>query len=315
MELVLPILAGPTASGKTALAVRLGLAMGLEVISADATMVYRGLDVGTDKPSSSELRGVPHHLIDVVEPDQSFDMRQFVERAEACITAVLKRGRLPLIVGGTGFYIRSLSEGFYELQPADPVVQKRLWLELEEKGLEVLQGELRRASPQDAARVGRNPRRVVRALEVLRVSGRPPIKAKRRFPRFAYRKLVLWPKWQELRPRIAGRAEAQFANGLVEEVRGLLERYPVMPTALQTIGYKEVARYLQGRYSLDEALSADRAAVLAYARRQYTWFRREPGHVTYLPTGWEAAWTGLVSWFDYHWADFPAPGAGGIPHP
>ena len=298
----IPILAGPTASGKTALAIRLGQEYPLEVVNADATMVYRGLDIGTDKPTPEEMRGVPHHLIDVVEPDQPFDVIRWVAHAESAIAGILARGRIPLVVGGTGYYIRTLSEGYHALPPPNPEVQAALWAELEARGVEALVRELEAASPPDARRVQGNPRRLVRALEVLRATGRPPSAFPKRAPRFRYRKLVLWPERAWLRPRIRARAEAQFARGLVEEVRGLLERYPLMPTALQAIGYKEVVRYLRGEWSLEEALEADWRGVWRYAKRQYTWFRREPGDVTYLPRGGEAAWVGVSDWFRRYFA-------------
>lgn len=169
----IPVLAGPTGSGKTLLALRLGEEMPVEVVSADATMVYRGLDVGTDKPSPEERRRVPHHLVDVLEPSEAMSVARWVAMAEAAIAEVLSRGRLPLVVGGTGYYIRALSEGLPGLPPPDPEVQAALWQELEAKGLEPLQAELARASLEDALRVGKNPRRLVRALEVLRRTGTP----------------------------------------------------------------------------------------------------------------------------------------------
>ncbi|MEJ5335834.1 tRNA (adenosine(37)-N6)-dimethylallyltransferase MiaA [Thermus oshimai] len=296
----IPALLGPTGSGKTLLALRLGEELPLEVVSADATTVYRGLDIGTDKPKPEERARVPHHLIDVLEPSEAMSVARFLEMAEGAIAEVLARGRVPLVVGGTGYYVRALSEGLHELPPPDPVLQEALWRELGERGLEPLLEELRLASPEDARRVGQNPRRLVRALEVLRRTGTPPARFPKRPPRFRYKKLVLLPPRAWLWPRLEERAKAQFARGLVEEVRGLLARYPEIPTALQAIGYKEVVGYLRGEYSLEEALERDIRAVKAYAKRQYTWFRHEPGDVTYLLKGGEAAYEGLRDWFRLH---------------
>ena len=296
----IPVLAGPTASGKTRLAFLLAEEVPLEVISADATMVYRGLDIGTDKPTPEERARVPHHLVDVLEPSEAMSVARFLDLAEEAIASVLKRGRLPLVVGGTGYYIRALSEGLYALPPPDPALQEELWQALEEKGFEPLWEELFLRSPKDARRVGRNPRRLVRALEVLRRTGLPPAHFSRRPPRFRYRKLILWPERAWLWPRLEARAKAQFARGLVEEVRGLLERYREIPTALQAIGYKEVVGYLRGEYGLEEAFMRDIRAVKAYAKRQYTWFRREPGEVTYLFRGGEEAYTGFRDWIRLH---------------
>lgn len=292
----IPVLAGPTASGKTALALRLAEEFPLEVISADASMVYRGMDIGTAKPSQEERARVPHHLVDVLEPDQLFSVADFVQAAEAAIEDVRVRGRIPLVVGGTGYYIRALSEGLFELPEPDRGVQSRIWQELETRGFDALREELAGVSPTDAERVGRNPRRLVRAIEVLRRTGIPPAQAVKRGPRFSYRKLILWPGWDWLEPRLRQRTEEMFERGLVEEVRGLLERYPRMPTALQAIGYKEVAAYLRGEVGIEEARQQVFQATRAYARRQSTWFRREPGDLTYLPRGGEEAWEGLRVW-------------------
>ncbi|WP_243089843.1 tRNA (adenosine(37)-N6)-dimethylallyltransferase MiaA [Thermus neutrinimicus] len=296
----IPVLAGPTGSGKTLLALRLGEELPLEVVSADATMVYRGLDIGTDKPSPEERQRVPHHLVDVLEPSEALSVVRWVELAEAAIADTLARGRVPLVVGGTGYYIRALSQGLPTLPPPDPRVQEALWRELAERGIEALVAELSRVSPEDALRVDGNPRRLVRALEVLRRTGLPPARFPPRPPRFAFKKLVLWPERSWLFPKLEERAKRQFARGLVEEVRALVARYPAMPTALQAIGYKEVVGYLQGAYSLEEALARDIRAVKAYAKRQYTWFRHEPGDVTYLPRGGEEGYLGFRDWLSLH---------------
>lgn len=297
----IPVLAGPTASGKTLLALRLAEEVPLEVVSADATMVYRGLDIGTDKPTFEERARVPHHLVDVLEPSEAMSVARFLELAEEAIARVLYRGRLPLVVGGTGYYIRALSEGLHDLPPPDPLLQEELWRALEREGFSALWEELHRQSPEDARRVGRNPRRLVRALEVLRRTDLPPARFPKRPPRFRYRKLVLWPEKAWLWPRLEARARSQFARGLLEEVRGLLGRYPEVPTALQAIGYKEVVGYLRGEYGLEEALERDIRAVKAYAKRQYTWFRREPGDVTYLFRGGEEAYEGFRDWVRFYY--------------
>ena len=300
MTPVIPVLAGPTATGKSALALRLAEERGLEIVNADATLVYRGLDIGTAKPSKAELARVRHHLVDVLEPDEAMSVVRFLELAEAAIAEVLARGRLPIVVGGTGYYIRALSEGIPKVPPPEPGLVAELEAELKRRGVDALFEELHRASPEDAARVGKNPRRLLRAVFILRKTGVPPARLPWRKPRFAYKKLVLWPERGRLLPVIQARARAQFEAGLVEEVRGLLARYPAMPTALQTIGYKEVVRYFKGEYGLEDAIEADWRAVWRYARRQYTWFRREPGDVTYLPRMGEEAWLGLSDWFSLH---------------
>ncbi len=294
---IIPVLTGPTGTGKTELALRLGRLFPLAVVSADASMVYRGMDIGTAKPSQAQREAVKHHLIDVVWPDQRFSVSDFIHLAEEAIQETLAQGQVPLVVGGTGYYIRALSEGMHTLPEPDSEVQAELWKIVERQGIEPLLQELERASPEDAQRVQRNPRRLVRAVEVLRRTGLPPARFPKRVPRFRYRKLVLWPDWAWLEPRLELRVAGMFAQGLVQEVEGLLAAYPQMPTALQGIGYKEVAGYLRGAYGLEEARKAIIRATRAYAKRQYTWFRKEPGEVTFLPHGGDEAWPGVLGWF------------------
>lgn len=295
---VIPVLAGPTGSGKSDLALRLAEWWGLEVVSADASMVYRGMDIGTAKPSVEERRRVPHHLVDVLEPTQSFSVSEYRLRAEAVLGEVFSRGKSPLLVGGSGYYIRALSEGLFELPGPDPRLQAELWRCVEAEGIAPLLAELQAASPQDALRVGQNPRRIVRAVEILRRTGVPPARFPKLRAKFAYAKLVLWPEWGWLEARLKVRVEQMFAQGLLEEVKALLQHYPQMPTALQGIGYKEVTAHLRGEYGLERAKLEIFRATRAYARRQYTWFRKEPGDVTYLPRGADEARAGLFAWFD-----------------
>ncbi|MCX7601423.1 MAG: tRNA (adenosine(37)-N6)-dimethylallyltransferase MiaA [Meiothermus sp.] len=295
---VIPVLTGPTATGKTELVLRLGQRFPLAVVSADASMVYRGMDIGTAKPSLAERQQVRHYLIDLIWPDQPFSVSDYVRHAEEAIWETLEQGQIPLVVGGTGYYIRALSEGLHELPEPDAALQAELWKVVEARGIRPLLEELEAASPEDALRVQRNPRRIVRAVEVLRRTGLPPARLPKRTPRFRYQKLVLWPPWAWLEPRLEARIERMFAQGLVQEVEGLLARYPQMPTALQGIGYKEVAGFLRGAYTLLEAQQAVLRATRAYAKRQYTWFRKEPGPVTFWPQGGEAAWFGVLDWFE-----------------
>lgn len=295
---VIPVLTGPTATGKTDLALRLGQLSPLAIISADASMVYRGMDIGTAKPSATQRQQVKHYLIDLLFPSQTFSVSDYLHYAEEAIQETLEQGQIPLVVGGTGYYIRALSEGLYELPEPDPLLQAELWKVIEAKGIEPLLAELEAASPQDALRVQRNPRRIVRAVEVLRRTGMPPAKIPRRQPMFRYRKLILWPDWAWLEPRLEARVRQMFEQGLVQEVEQLVATYPQMPTALQGIGYKEVASYLRGAGTLEEAQQSVVRATRAYARRQYTWFRKEPEDVTFVPSGGEEAWPSVWGWFE-----------------
>lgn len=249
----------------------------IEIISADAMQVYRGLDIGTAKPTSAERAAVKHHLIDVVDPDQPYSVASYVDMAEAAIADVLARGSTPLVVGGSGFYLRALSEGVPTVPEADPAVQTELWQVFHEEGLRPLLRELEAASPLDASRTERNPRRVVRALEVLRRTGSPPSAFAPKPPSYAFDKVVLMPRPELLEQRIRARTEAMFDSGLVAEVADLMAQYASLPTAVQAIGYKEVMRHLAGMLSLAEAKEAVARATLRYAKRQQTWFRKEPG--------------------------------------
>jgi tRNA dimethylallyltransferase len=295
-----PALAAPTATGKTAAALALARALApevrLEVVSADAMQVYRGLDVGTAKPGPEERARVPHHVIDVVDPSEAFSVADYVPRAEAAIGEALARGALPLVVGGTGFYLQALAQGLPTTPPADREMQAEIAAELEARGTPALLEELVAASPADAARTQGNPRRVVRAVEVLRRSGRPPSAHPRRPPRFRYGTAVLLPDQATLAARVGERTRALLSAGWLEEVRELMPGMPRWRTAVQAIGYQELRRHLAGECTLDEALRRIEVATLRYAKRQRTWFRRTPRDAARWPGTAEAHLTELEAW-------------------
>ena len=291
------MLAGPTASGKSGLAMALAAKHGLEIVSADAMQVYRGMDIGTAKPTLDEQRRVPHHLIDVVSPAETFSVAAYVEMAHAAIAATLARGSVPLVVGGTGFYLRALREGLPTVPEADPAAQAPLWTAVEEGGLSALMAELRERAPVDADRAGANPRRVVRSLEVLRRTGEPPSAFPFTTPRYQFALLVLEPPVEELTRRIEERGRAMFEAGLVREVEGLLREHPVQPTALQAIGYKEVVAHLRGAATLPEAVDDVIRATTRYAKRQRTWFRAERD-ATVVRSAGEAALPHVEAWLE-----------------
>lgn len=273
----IPVIAAPTATGKTTLALTLAKQAPLEVISADAMMVYQDMNIGTAKPSAAELGTTPHHLINVVAPSASFNVADYVRLAEAAIAAVLARDKVPLVVGGTGFYIRALAEGLPTTPAADLSAQQPFWERLKREGINSLHRDLESFSPYDAERAQRNPRRVVRALEIIARTGKAPSSFPPTVPAFSYRNLILLPDLDVLRPRIERRTEQMFRAGLLTEVASLLERYPtfITSTARQAIGYKEVLEVLQGHATLDEAKAAVTLATSQYAKRQRTWFRKE----------------------------------------
>ncbi|PYE54905.1 tRNA (adenosine(37)-N6)-dimethylallyltransferase MiaA [Deinococcus yavapaiensis] len=274
----LPILTAPTAAGKTALALRLGVRYELEVVSADAFLVYRGMDVGTAKPTRSERGLVPHHLIDIRDAWEDYDVTRFVRDAEAAISDVLARGRVPLVVGGTGFYLSALLKGLPTTPHADPAIQAEIERELNDRGLDALLAEIAAVRPSELERLERNPRRMIRTLEVFRRTGRWPSEFRNTSPRFEYDVVAFSPPLPELHERIEARVDAMFALSLVDEVRRVvatLEAHGRRPTALQAIGYKEVWAFLTGETTLNEAREAVVVATKSYAKRQLTWIRTQ----------------------------------------
>jgi len=282
------MLAGQTASGKSSIALELAEAHGLEIVTADAMQVYRGMDIGTAKPSAVEQRRVKHHLIDLVTPAESFSVAAYVEHAHSTIAAILERGSVPLVAGGTGFYLRALRQGLPTVPAADPEVQAPLWDEVERGRLSHLMAELAAVAPTDALRAGANPRRVVRSLEVLKRTGKPPSAFPYTAPRYSFSMLVLAPPPATLAERIAARTQTMFEAGLVAEVARLLEEYPVQATAFQAIGYKEVVDHVRGSCTLAEAIDRVTTATLRYAKRQRTWFKAEQGTTIVAAAGTKA---------------------------
>ena len=271
----IPVLAGPTASGKTALALALAETLDLEIISADAMLVYKGMDIGTAKPSHVELASVPHHMIDVITPDISYSVKDYAEQAELIIEDVLSRGKLPIVVGGTGYYIQALAKGLPTVPKPDMSVQQEYWDRFEADGIEPLHLELEAFSVEDAVRTQRNPRRVIRALEIIKRTGIAPKEFKNTLPKFQYQKFFLNPEVDGLKERILLRTEQMFEQGLLKEVKQLVALYPNRPTAMQAIGYKEVLAFFDGERTIEEIKEDINLATYQYAKRQRTWFRRE----------------------------------------
>lgn len=277
------MLTGATASGKTALSLQLAAQYPIEIVSVDAMMVYRGLDIGTAKPTAAEQAQVPHHLIDIREPDQDYHVAQFVADAERCIAEIIARGGIPLLVGGTGFYLTALIQGLPTTPAADMAVQAEIEAELYQHGLDVLLTELAQYSVSEAQRMERNPRRVVRALEILRRTGQVPSEFPRQTPQFSYQLHALGIAPELLEARIIARVDQMLALGLVEEVRGLMQHFQLdapnsrPPTALQAIGYKEVLAYLRQEYDADTMREYLIRHTRQYAKRQHTWLRTQLG--------------------------------------
>jgi tRNA dimethylallyltransferase len=286
------VIVGPTASGKTDLALAIARRLPVEILVADSRQVYRGMDLGTAKPDAAARAAVPHHLIDLVDPDQPFSVAEWVARARALLPEVAGRGRLPLVVGGTGLYVSALVDGF-DLSAHAPSLELRGHLGelLETGGLRPLAARLAKLDPAAAARTDlRNPRRVMRVLERVEAGGgrvAPPPRATAYPGRLAM--LGISRPREVLRARIEARAALLFEDGLLEEVRALLRAgYGPELEPMSGHGYREAARLLAGEWDVEQAISITAQHTRQYAKRQLTWLRRD----------------GRIVWLDAH--DLPA---------
>jgi tRNA dimethylallyltransferase len=276
-------LVGPTATGKTALALEVAERLGAEIVSADSRQLYRSLDVGTAKPTAAERARVPHHCLDLVDPDALFDAARFRGAAAAAIDDVRRRGRPVLVVGGTGLYVRALLGGLCAAPPRAPALRAALARKLEERGPVALHRGLAALDPAAAARIApRDTVRVVRALEVGLATGMPlsAWQARHRFAAAPYDALVvgLTRPTPELDARLAARAREMVAAGFLDEVRALRARgLGADAPGLRAVGYREMLACVEGRLAPEAALAATVRATRRLAKRQRTWFRREPG--------------------------------------
>lgn len=276
------VVTGPTASGKTELAVRLALSLGGEVVSADSMQIYRGMNIGTAKPTSEEMCGIPHHMLDVADPGESYSVSRYEREASACVEDILRRGTLPIVCGGTGLYIDALisGTGFME-SGVESGLRAQLEREWEEAGPEQMEKRLAQVDPESAARLHiHDKKRVIRALEIFYLTGKTitqhNAETRQRPPRYRAAMLALSTQPREiLYARINGRVEGMLAQGLVEEVKALRERGLLRATAAQAIGYKELSDYLDGNATLEEASALIAQKSRNYAKRQLTWLKRD----------------------------------------
>ena len=282
---------GPTATGKTALSVRLAQKYGAEIVSCDSMQLYRGMDVGTAKPTNDEMCGVPHHMIDCLDPREPYSVSRYVEDADACVQDILRRGRRVIVVGGTGLYVDSLIAGRQFAPYPETGRREELTKIAETQGIEVLMERLRQVDPAAAARIHpSNRKRVIRALEIYLETGKTMTEHDAETKEQPNKYDPCWigldyVNRETLYRRIDLRVEKMMQQGLVDEVRRLLDSgVPATATAMQAIGYKELTAYLRGEGSVEDAVAAIQQASRRYAKRQRTWFRRNP---------------------DIHWIDLP----------
>ena len=290
----LPVVLGPTGSGKSELAIRIALEVGGEIVNCDSLQLYRGFDVGTAKVPLSERCGVPHHLVDLLEPDQLFTAGDYSRAATAVLREIVARDRVPIVVGGTGFYLRALLEGLFPGPPRDAALRDRLSRrEAQRPGS--LHRILGRLDPAAAARIHPNDKnKTMRALEVRLQAGRPmsPLFEQGRTALTGFRpiRVGLDPPREMLYDALNSRAVRIFERGLIAEVRDLLARgVPPDAKPFESLGYKQALQVVQGRMTEQEALESTQLETRRYAKRQLTWFRKEPGVHWLKGFGGEAA--------------------------
>lgn len=276
-------LMGPTASGKTDLAVQLAQKIDAEIISVDSALVYKGMDIGTAKPTLEERQGVPHHLIDILDPTESYSTGQFRQTALELMQDITQRGKIPILTGGTMLYFNVLINGLAELPKAEPEIRKRLDKELVEKGKQAMHARLQSIDPESAIRIHPNdPQRVQRALEVYEISGKPMTyffkQAQRNAIPFKPLKIIIAPEDRKLlHLRIAKRFKLMVDQGLIDEVSTLYNRgdLTVDLPSIRAVGYRQTWAYLEGEYDLDTMIEKGIIATRQLAKRQFTWLRRE----------------------------------------
>ncbi len=276
-------LMGPTASGKTELAVQLAHKINAEIISVDSVLVYKGMDIGTAKPTLAERQGIPHHLIDILDPAQAYSTGQFRKSALALMSDIKQRKKIPILTGGTMLYFNALINGLAELPEADPEIRKTLDLELAEKGKQAMHDQLKSIDPESARRIHPNdPQRVQRALEVFQISGKPISQffkeAQQNTVPYNAIKVIVSPETRQLlHAKIARRFNMMVEKGLLNEVSTLYNRGDLnadLP-AIRAVGYRQAWSYLAGEYNLDTMIEKGIIATRQLAKRQFTWLRRE----------------------------------------
>jgi tRNA dimethylallyltransferase len=290
---------GPTAVGKSELALQLAQYFPVEIIGADSRQVYRYMDIGTNKPSPAERASVPHHVIDVIEPDEDFSLTMYHQLATEALKAIQKKGKLPLLVGGSGLYVWALVEGWKIPQvPPDQKLRRQLEARAEQKGSQSLYRELQDIDPAAAAKINpSNIRRIIRALEIYHTSGQPPSRLQHKeAPGFPILLVGLTRERSELYKRIDWRVDKMIQMGLIEEVEQLLKKgySPSLPS-MSGIGYKQIGQFLRGEMTLPQAVDKIKYETHRLARHQYAWFRLGDSRIQWFDTSEAEAKAGIAA--------------------
>lgn len=275
------VLAGPTGVGKTGVSIQIANMINCEIVSADSRQIYRFMDIGTSKPSAEILEKIPHHFVNILDPDEDYSAGQYAKEAREVIGRVCERGKTPLVVGGSGLYIRALLNGFFGEDYRDESIRAQLNNRLENEGALSLYSELQRVDPQSAGQSHpNNMKRILRSLEVYYITGKPMSEIQKSGgdpAPFPWIKFGLSMEREDLYERINRRVDQMFKAGLIEEVQDLLKNgYSAELNSLNSVGYKEVIEYLDDNLDLEHCISLVKQNTRRYAKRQLTWFRREP---------------------------------------
>lgn len=274
------VICGPTASGKTALSIELAKKINGEIVSADSMQIYKYMDIGSAKPTKDEMSGIKHYMLDFVEPNIRYSVADYKKEAEKCIDEILSKGKVPIVVGGTGLYVNSLIYGIeYNENNLDEKYRKKLEKEVEEKGLEKLYNEAYKIDPIAMEKISCNDKkRILRVLEIYHETGKTKteqeIESRRNEVKYDYKVFAINMDRQKLYDRINRRVDIMIEQGLIDEVKNLVSKYKDLPTSIQALGYKETKEYLEGRISKEDMIDKIKMETRRYAKRQLTWFRK-----------------------------------------
>ncbi len=274
------VICGPTASGKTALSIELAKEINGEIVSADSMQIYKDMDIGTAKPTETEMQGIRHYLIGNVSPDTRYSVADYKKDAKIAISEILKRGKTPIIVGGTGLYVDSL---IYEIEYQNIEFDEKYRCELEKRvkteGLEALYEEAKKIDSKAMEKISKNDKkRILRVLEIYHATGKTKteqeIQSRKKEIEYDYKVFAIYWDREKLYERINKRVDIMVQQGIIDEVRSILKKYDKFPTAMQGLGYKEVVDYLNGVYTKEEMIEKIKQETRRYAKRQLTWFRK-----------------------------------------